>query len=126
MKLDGIEAAAPRGIAFEREADQEADPLDEDGGEPGIAAFEAGLELEKTGGGGEVAVADEAAELPDGLVGDGGGGGVEAVGEGMAAQVRVQAEWRRGRPELLEDGDDGEALEGGLGETSFLEKRSVI
>lgn len=126
MDLDGIEAAAPRGIALESEADQEADPLDEDGGEPGITAFEAGLELDEAGGGGEVAVTDEAAELPDGLVSDGGGGGVKAVGEGMAARPRVQTEGRRGRAELMEDGDNRQALKGGLRDTGFLEKRTVI
>lgn len=125
MELGGIEAAAPGGVCTEGEPAEEADALHENGDEAGIAALEGGLELHQGGGRAEVAVGGEAAELPDGLVDDGGGGGGEAAGDGVAARIGVQAVALRGGPELLEDGDHGEALEGGLGEPGLLEEVSV-
>lgn len=126
MQLNGVKSAAPRGISGGGEADQEADSLDEERDEARRAAFERGVELNKALGCREESVLDEEAELSDSLVGDGGGRGGEAGGEGIAGDGSgVEAERRRRGAELAEDGGDREALKGGIREARLLEEVAV-
>lgn len=96
MKLHRIEPPPPIGIIPKSRAAQESDPLDENSDEGGIAGFESGLEVGEGEGVGEEAAVGEAAELADGLVGDGGERGSEAEGDGVAGVVGVEVEGGRG------------------------------